>query len=856
MLNKISQYLWCVVLFFVIQHAWAQSGTVNIQVAGVSMADVLEEVSRQCGIKFAYDDDAMKSVSVTLNAGPISPELFLKTLSEKYPVRYKLIDGTYVVFKVLAQSKAKQGIVSGVVCDQLTGEKLRYCRVVLNDLIGTFTNELGYFMATVPITTRIWLKVNHLAFAGKDTLINPSDGRLLNIGLQPLTYMLDEVLVTRPEKIILEHTVTEDRFVFNPQQTHSAPRMDENDLVNALTFIPGISFLYGKYSGISIRGGLPSENLVLLDGIPIFETGHLVGTVSSLNAKFVKQVFVSRGGFDARYGGRVSGLIEMTGKTGNTQYPNADISANLVNGNAFLAVPLGKKISVSGAFRTSYYDYWRNYMFDRLLVSSVVSADFSDNNSSSQLPEIRFRDANAKLSLRPTEKQEISVNYYYGDDYQQRDYDFTASQKLFRSQHADGTNWGASVNWGMQIGKRWFNKLNVGYSDLNRNGLAESGREKITKKGKDLSKFERDIDANLVRENRASWDSELRFRLVDHQFGAGWVTDEVNYNFEAERSEGNLPVDAFADSSSTQVIDVYYQQHWKLGRLLKIRGGARVDREQKTGKTFVQPRAGIYFTPDSALSFHYLTGMYNQYLSKIRKIDVFGNQDLVWMLPGANGLHFQESVHHVVGFDFEKGNFLINVEAYTKQTDGKFNLFAEKYKNKNITTIRYVPRYGDQKSSGIDFFIQHRWKNLTQMLGYSWSKSDERYDGFNQGEYFPAFDDQRHRLQYTGLINWKGWVFSAIWTYHSGSPVLLSSPGSTEFLWNRLSAYSQLDLGIVKKANYRHWHFEAGCSLLNTFDRLNPVSIDYYSNGDSGSVKTELNGISRTPVFFVNIRFE
>jgi outer membrane cobalamin receptor len=134
-------------------------------------------------------------------------------------------------------------------------------------------------------------------------------------------------------------------------------------MVNALTLIPGIHFLGGQTQGITIRGGAPTENLVLLDGITVLGTSQLFGNLSVINSKYIQQVFVSRGGFGAEYGGRVSGIVEMTGKNGSGPKPTIDLSANLLHANGYVGIPLGKKLSLAGAFRKSYTQLWPNYLF-------------------------------------------------------------------------------------------------------------------------------------------------------------------------------------------------------------------------------------------------------------------------------------------------------------------------------------------------------------------------------------------------------------------------------------------------------------------------------------------------------------
>jgi hypothetical protein len=841
----------------------AQEPTFSLHESNKKLSQLLEEVSASQSYKFAYDADYFSTITTRIDLDNATIGQFLSTLCKQHSLGYKLIDGTYVLFKVAPKEEKVivKTKIEGKVSDIFTNEALAYSYII-HPTAGTITNDLGHFSLQDNSGKAFTISISHLGYHRLDTLIQPGYKGFLNLRLKPFAMELAQVNIKAREKNVLEMTPQSDAIAFNPRQTANIPRVDENDMVNALTLIPGINFLGGSYSGLSIRGGSPSENLVTMDGIPVLETNHLFGNISALNSKFIKQAFVSRGGYDVSQGDRVSGMVELIGKTGKRSNPEADISANLINGNAFAAIPLGKKISLSGAFHQSYVDRWQNYLFDRLQsISPESSIGSAEGNGTSLTPMVRYRDANAKLSVRPTEKQEISINGLLNNESMRKDFVFD-NERSFKQENADGNSHGASANYSLQV-KGWLNKFTASYAHLERNSFMEDGRTANVNNGNKKKKpakgarYEMESDQNNVEEQKISWQSEVTHSIFEHKFGAGVVDDEISYRFEAQKSSGNIPVDSLDDQRQSTIYHAYYQQQVNPWKPLKVRAGLRADYSAQNKQMIYQPRAGVYLSPLENLEFYYLTGKYAQYLSQIRKTDIYGNFALAWYLPDQSGKGLLKSIHHVAGAKFEKGKILLNLEFYQKTTDGKMNLFATLYKKGSETRIDYKAYGGDEISRGIDLFVQYQDNQWTQMLAYTLSNSRERYEGYNRGEYFPSFNDQRHRLRLVEMYRLKSWIASASWVFNTGFPTPVSAVGEETIQFDRLTNFSQLDLGLVKRFRYRHFALDMGGSLLNVLDRKNVLEKDFFSITDAtgtSTLKSEITGISFTPVFYLNLR--
>lgn len=839
------------------------------------LGEVLEELSARYGVKFAYDAALFSRYMVSFSVKNKSFGEVADILGHKYPVRFRIIDGTWIV--TLQQETAKEADYTpsvaekkrylGYVTDQQTGEPLAYCNVIFPDNSGTITNASGYFFHET-LSRELKFHITHLGYERMDTAIAHTGTTPVVIRLKPFSMLVKEVSVVRKEKNMLELGEHSDRVGFNPSQSSSLPRLSNDDLANMLTLIPGVNLLKGIAGGLSIRGSDPSENLILLDGIPLLETGHLFGNLSLLNSGYIRQAFVSRGGFDARFGDRASGLIELTGKTGSRTNPSMEASANLLNGNLMASIPAGSKFSVTGAWRRSFTDQWKNYLFMRLMEDTRLTGIHDPGTN--VVPEIRYGDINLKASYHPSPGLEVTFSMLKSEDQQMLDYKAGNNPILYRNEWIREGSLGFSGNATFQSAG-WHHSFSAGYNALEHSGEKESGEEylpdtdipgnskgnskkpkKIKKVNPNRKKYEFDSDSNHISEMRASWKSELKEGIFTHQFGAGYERNYFSYSYRNEISTSKIPVDSLIKSASQDIGHLFIQQVIEPAAFVRLRWGLRTNYSGYTRRFYFQPRFGMEVKPSESAKIYYNAGLYKQFISRIPRIDPNNRIDLIWFLPDPEGNGLLRSSHHIAGFQWEKGGFLLNGELYHKNTAGKQWLRTEYYKKGNENRIRYTPLGAAELNRGLDLFMQYRHSSWDHQIAWTLSRSDERVDSLNQGAYFPALNDHRHTLRLTEIFSLKGWTLSANWLYRSGQSTLMPESDQSTLVMGRLPYFSQLDAGIAKTARFRHLSVTATVSFLNILDRVNVVQVDNLQlSSASGSipVQSNISTISFTPVF-------
>lgn len=860
----------------------AQQPVISMDSGGMSLDKVLEEISSRYAIHFAFDTRTFQRIILDFSPEKMSLEEFLKVLENRYAVSGIQIDGTWIMTrKELPQAeppkqkKPELLLLSGYVRDKDTGENLIYCNVACGEYRGGMTNELGFFSFSVPETDSVRVLVSHLGYHKLDTVVPVSESA--EILLDPSEIMLNPIRVVHTEREVLQASPVPEKIAFNPLKSSSVPRISDDDLGNALLMIPGISFFPGGSSGLSIRGGSPTDNLVLFDGIPVLETSHLLGNISVLNAKFVQQAFVSRGGFDVSRGGRVAGLIEVTGKSGKDHKPGLDVSANLMNSNVMATLPVSGKFSVTAAWRRSFLDTWQNYLYYRL-VDNVISTD-ENPVTSNIMPAVKYQDINAKVSFHPNDNLEFNVNLLYGKDAQSRNFELIQTSDYYRNERTNSENLGLSFNWKWQVNDRWFHSFTSGFSTWEKNRIDETGElEEVTEiiespgkgvgGGKGLAKTREktytrnthDIDNgfNQVREYRAGWNTEFKSGIFLHEAGTGYTFDSFDYNFFASRLQETLQIDSIARSAGKHLFHVFFQQSIDLTGWSKFRWGVRTNFDLSSRQLYWQPRGGVEVSPAPGFRIYALSGIYYQFLSGIRRFDSNGYFSPLWYLPGENEKGVVRGVHYVAGGKLEKNGWYVDLEAYSKYAEGKMNLFADQLNPSGEQIVTYSPHESRERNRGIDLFIQKKHFLFNHMLSYSLSSSEEKTDGFFGSSWFTGYNDRTHHLKLTEMIAWKNWTLTGSWQVASGLPVYQLSRENTFGSFDRSARFEQLDLALVKKLRMKYYTLNAGISLLNVFDRKNIVEVNYLRfSSDSGSmtVRSDISALGITPVFFLSVKF-
>lgn len=860
---------------------------ISVSASNLPLSTILKNLSNEYNIRFAFNDDLFSQINSTIQFKNIPIEKFLNELSLRFGLNYRLIGGTYVFYiadeikmaeaistslsridSVLVADQVlpevhREYLISGMVKNAKTGERIKYCTLKFDKSVDVITNEMGYFSTIKNAEGEIQIEIQYLGYKQLDTTI------LIQSTMPPLDLLLHPFERIEPMKryefrrfrFIADLPEVPEFVVFNPKSTLEVPALESNDLVNALTIIPGINYLKGPDYGLSIRGGASSDNLVLIDGIPIIETSHLMGNLSVLNSKYIQQAFVSRGGFGAEYGGRTSGIVDLTGKTGNNDVAVVDFTVNLLHSNIYVGLPITEKSSLSGSFKKSFVDVWPGYLINNFALEnkSIQTDDGLSGNAFVNRTIVNYSDANLKLSIRPTNNSEVTLNYFSSFDSQIRDYGFPITEDYTIENNSKSKTSGYSFNYKSQKQLGWMNSLSIGYNQLESNSLSNYNKE--TRIKDQLVKPFSDAEFIDLNELRVLWKSEVIGRYLTQRFGMGFNSNRLAFNYEdyeIKITGANNFNDSISSSSFVQLANSFYEAKITPAKWVSIRGGVRGLYRFNKQKISFQPRYGIELMPTKYLKFHYSGGRYVQHMYLAYRIDSYHNISSIWFIPETEQ-QILDAVHHIVGSRLVLKNLLLNVEAYQKNNRNKTFFIGSPAISDGLEIVNYNQNIGSELNRGVDLFLQYQTSVFKHLISYSISESFEKIEGMNNNTYFPSVDHQLHRLRLTEIVNWKGWTASMNWSFANGNPYMLNTSTNTQLNFNSHPNFLQMDVALVKEFQFQNFYVDLGFTVLNVFDRRNEIGMKNYVLPEGSSkhvVNVTTTATSFSPLFYINLRYE
>ncbi len=690
----------------------------------------------------------------------------------------------------IAMPAQAQKTVSGTVRDADTGETLPNASVfVVGTDLGAATNVDGFFALLNVPEDSVTIGFRYLGY-------QPAQFRLdirtldkpLDVYLQPTTASFDEDVVVTAERYQMMKTAENvSQITISPKDLAVLPTAGDVDIFRSLQLMPGISGTNEGSAGLFVRGGTPDQNLVLLDGMTVYHVDHFYGFFSAFNADAIKDVQVFKGGYPAKYGGRTSSVVDLTGRTGaNVLAGHA--SVNLLSANATIEAPIGSKSSLLVSARRSYTDILESGVYSSIY-ETVTGEGLNEDQtgggpfsaqSAAVEPNFYFYDLNARFTYRPTRNDVLALSFYNGKDHLDKSRELIPGAGnlsadtgvLIDSELADFTDWGnigVSTKWSRQWSPRFYTNALVAYSnyfsDYDRNGFVERRDAEA-----DTLLFENrfsTVENNDVQDFTLKLENE--WRLAQHHnvdFGFQYTASDVTYDFVRDDTLGILSRDQQARHFSG-----YLQDAWRVFPGLTITPGIRIAYYDQVDETYVEPRLAMKLNLTEQLHVKAAYGQYNQFVARVVNENVTEGARDFWLLADGEDVGVQSATHYVAGLSYELDSWLFDAEAYYKDLSGltEFSLrFRPSIREISADELFFT---GDGVARGIEFLIQKKTGRFTGWLSYTLAEVEHTFLDLNDGEPFPALQDQEHELKLVNSfeINEK-WLGSLTWTYASGKP--------------------------------------------------------------------------------------
>jgi len=747
---------------------------------------------------------------------------------------------------------AQTSTISGYVEDAGSGERIPGAALYIPALgTGAVSNQYGFYSLSVDTPT-IQFVVSHVAYESVPFDLTLQGDTTLLIVMAPRTVSLEEVAVVAEGESALEdvqmsvHEVQIDKIEGMPVL------LGEVDIQKVLQLLPGVQTGTEGTTGLYVRGGRGDQNLILVDGIPLYNPVHLFGFISVFNAPAMKRVEFIKGGFPARYGGRLASVVNYTMKEGNLRKIAGEASIGLISSRVVLEGPIKQdKASFLIAARRSYAD--------------VLAAPFISGEDSRYV--FYFYDINAKANAILSKRDRIYLSAFAGQD------KFGLRENYGSDRVASDFGWHnrlVSLRWNHQISDRMFVNTLLGVT----NYQLQINGESIGRDGsRDVARYWSEIIDRIGKvdfEYAHSLRHYVRFgvELVSHHFNPGTFFEEYGGSdgpaeVVVQTAEGKLP------SSEGSI---YAEDEIRLTDGIRATVGLRfaVYRARKATYTGIEPRIAANFRIDETMAAKLSWGMGTQFVHLLTQGAVTLPTDL-WV-PTLEEIEPQRGSQAAVGVVKTLGddaNYEISAEAYYKRLQNllEYGEGAGWFESVVLSWPDLIES-GSGEAYGLELLLRKKAGRLTGWIGYTLARATRTFEHLNRGDPFPDNFDRRHDLAVVGQYNLSRNILASVnWIYGSGYPFWIPSGrfrATSVFNYSdrvleygpvnsaRIPASHRLDVSMqIRRERVWATHTFA-FGFYNVYAQQNPFFI-YFDEFDSNF--RQVSFLTLVPSFSYQIQF-
>jgi hypothetical protein len=718
--------------------------------------------------------------------------------------------------------------IFGKIKDASTGETLIGANIVnAATKDGITSNEYGFYSLSVPKNT-VNVEISYVGYQKTALSINVS--RDTNIDFQ-LSQNLDlqAVEITEKKNDRIEHGVVN----LPIDRLRSIPMLGgEADVLKALAFTPGVATGTEGSNALYVRGGTPDQNLILLDGATVYNTSHLFGFISTFNPYALKNITLYKGGFPARFGGRLSSVIDVTMKEGNNQEKSGDFTMGLVNSGLNLEGPIKKGQSsymVSG--RTAYL--------------GLVALPFRwlyNSGQRSAYTDFFIYDLNGKINFKLDSKSQLYLSAYSSSDI------FTSASKQGKSTFKTDFNWSnqtATVRYAHTISPKAFMNVMLNYNSFNYKtinsgeadvDLGDYNVQNISSVRDFSNKFNIDWSVNSHNQVRVGWD------ITTSKFQPNFISRQEK-NGDTVNVSANLTQNALS-------YGVYAEDNIKINNFLSTNIGIRGAQYFYKSKPYnsLEPRFSLQARITEGATIEASYTRMKQFIHLLSTSGTISSND-IWV-PATNLTPPQSAEQVALSFskNWKKAKTELQLETFYKRMDNQIDYRSGTnfFFSNNGSWENVIERNGLGRAYGFEFFLRKEAPKWSGWISYTLAWSERKFDNINTGSWYPQRYDRRHNLAIVGEYKLNdAWTMSANFVLSTGHAVTMPDvfyrsyndinynnlPGEPQYLKRnnqRLPLYNRLDVSVKKSfitKNDREaaWIF----SVYNIYAYPNAFSTEY-----------------------------
>jgi len=822
----------------------------------IALVQYIKNLEDKFNVKFSYINEDLEDIDVDVPSNLASLTDILEYIEAQFQIKAEKLNDRYYTI-----TKSTLVTVRGKILDNFAENTIPGASVEVFDTeIAIATDTDGTFVLK-DIPRNATLKVRSLGYITKYINVEEllKEGGAAKILLAQYYEQLKEVIVYQ----FLTTGLIRDKdasITLNTADFGILPGLIEPDILQTVQALPGIKSIDETVSDINVRGGTNDQNLILWNGIKMYQSGHFFGLISAFNPYLTDKITVIKNGTPSAYGDGVSSVIQMETSNELSDYLTGGAGFNFISGDVYGQIPITEKIGLQFSARRSTTDFLNtptyNKFFDRAFQDSEVT---NENNISVNEDIIRdenffFYDFTGKLLFDVNDQHQLRLNFISINN--NLDY---VETNLIDLETTNSVLEQTNLSFGGQLKSQWTDRLssnlNIYYSRYNLDAQNLFGNQ-----------IQLLLQNNQVLENAIKLNTDYSL-LENLNWNNGYQYIETGIT-----NTTNLTQPPF-DSEIKGVIRIH-APHTEIGysspeNKFIGKAGVRFNYIENLGtfsKFLVEPRLNLNFRLANHLRGEVLGEFKSQTTNQIIDLEqnFLGIEKRRWILSDDNTLPITKSKQGSLGINYDKNSIYIGVEGFYKKVDG-ISTSTQGFQNQN----QFNGEIGSYDVKGVEFLINKKGTNYSTWLTYTYNKNDYNFNAINPNS-FPNNLDIRHTITFAGTYSYENLKLSLGVNYRSGKPftepqegdlaldttvfparINYESPNSS-----RLPDYLRVDASAIYKFNInQRIKATTGISLLNMTNRKNSLNKYYRVTEDNQIETVESISLGLTPNISFRVSF-